>query len=346
MKLHRSLASLSVIAALAVAVSAALGQIPAYKLASMAAVGGDGGWDYLTYDASTKRLFISRGSHVMVVDPAKGTVVGDIAATTGVHGIAVAPELAKGFTSNGRDNSVTVFDLKTLAPITVVKIDGKNPDAIVYDPASKRVFVFNGASHDATILDAQTNAVVGTVPLGGKPEFAAPDGKGNMYVNVEDTAEIVAIDARNAKETKRFKVAPCEDPSGLAMDIKNRRIFIGCSNKIMGIVDPDAGKVVATVPIGAGSDAIGFDAATNLAFSSNGEGTLTVVHEDSPNAFSVLQTATTQPLARTMALDPTTHDVYLVTADFDQTPPAQPGGRPQRTMKPGTFRVLVMSRTP
>jgi YVTN family beta-propeller protein len=316
-----------------------------YQLKQTYVLGGDGGWDYLTYDPVGKRLFISRGTHVMVVDPAKGTVVGDIPDTTGVHGIALAQDLGKGFTSNGRDNTVTVFDLKTLKEIAKVKLDGgENPDAILYDPASKRVFTFNGRSKNATVIDAKTQAVVGTIPLNGKPEFAAADGKGMVYVNIEDTSELTSIDAAKAAKVDTWKLTGCEEPSGLAMDQKSRRLFAGCHNKVMAVVNADTGKVVTTVPIGQGVDANSFDPGTQLAFSSNGDGTLTVVHEDSADKFSVVQNAETKRAARTMALDTDTHDVYLVTAEFDEQPPAKEGERPRRTMKPGSFTLLVMSR--
>ncbi|HEU4414736.1 MAG TPA: YncE family protein [Candidatus Angelobacter sp.] len=316
-----------------------------YELKQKYVLGGDGGWDYLTFDAAGKRLFISRGTHVMVVDPYKGTTVGDIPDTTGVHGIALAQDLGKGFTSNGRENSVTVFDLKTLKVTTKIKIDGENPDAIIYDPATKRVFTFNGRSKNATVIDADKGTVVATVPLDGKPEFGASDGKGMVYVNIEDKSEITEIDAKKATVVKTWPLAPCEEPSGLAMDQKHRRLFAGCSNKLMAVVNADSGKVVTTLPIGEGVDANGFDPETQLAFSSNGrDGTLTVVHEDSPDKFSVVENATTQKFARTMALDTTNHDVYEVTAEIEEAPPAKEGERPRRNMKPGTFTLLVVGK--
>lgn len=321
-----------------------------YRAAQTYVLGGDGGWDYLTYDGGSKRLFISRGTHVMVVDPSAGKVVGDIPDTGGVHGIAIAGDLKKGYTSNGRGNSVTVFDLATLKTLATLSVGG-NPDAILYDAATKRIVTFNGGSKDATIIDAQTDTLAGTVALGGRPEFATVDGRGMAYDNIEDTNEQVAIDLRAVKVVKRWKLTGCDGPSGLAMDQRSRRLFAGCSNAVMAISDPDAGTVVATVPIGKGSDAIGFDAGTMFAFSSNGEGTMTVVHEDSSTAFSVAQTATTQPGARTLAVDGGSHNVYLVTALFDMVPPAAtatplPNGQmpgPRRVARPGTFSLLVMT---
>jgi DNA-binding beta-propeller fold protein YncE/mono/diheme cytochrome c family protein len=318
-----------------------------YQLKQKHILGGDGGWDYLTYDAAGKRLFISRGTRVMVVDPEKGSVIAEIPDTAGVHGIALAQDLGKGFTSNGRDNTVTVFDLKTLKETAKIKLEGaENPDAIMYDPSSKRVFTFNGRSKNATAIDAEKGTVVGNIPLNGKPEFAVADGKGMVFVNIEDTSELTSIDAAHAKVVNTWKLTGCEEPSGLDMDRKNRRLFAGCHNKVMAVVDADTGKVVTTVPIGQGVDANAFDPGTQLAFSSNGDGTLTVVHEDSPDKFTVIQNAETQKFARTMALDTNTHNVYLVTAEIEELPPAKEGERPRRSMKPGTFTLLVMSQTP
>ncbi|HEY5029640.1 MAG TPA: YncE family protein [Candidatus Angelobacter sp.] len=315
-----------------------------YQVKQKYVLGGDGGWDYLTFDAAGKRLFISRGTHVMVVDPYKGAVVGDIPDTAGVHGIALAQDLGKGFTSNGRDNSVTVFDLKTLKQTAKIKIEGENPDAILYDPSSKRVFTFNGRSKNATVIDAEKGTIVGNIPLDGKPEFGVADGKGGVFVNIEDKSEITSIDAKKAVVIKSWPLAPCEEPSGLAMDQKSRRLFAGCHNKMMAIMDADSGKVIATPAIGEGVDANAFDSDKQLAFSSNSDGTLTLVHEDSPVKFTVLENAETAKFARTMALDTTNHDVYLVTAEIEMAPPAKEGERPRRTMKPGTFTLLVVGK--
>ena len=317
---------------------------PQYEVKQKFTLGGDGGWDYLTYDPAGKRLFISRGTRVMVVDPAKGSVIGEIPNTPGIHGIALAQDLNKGFTSNGRENSVTVFDLKTLKETDRIKIEGENPDAILYDPASKRIFTFNGRSKNATVIDATNNKVVGTVPLDGKPEFGVADGKGMVFVNIEDKGELTSIDARKAAVLNTWPITGCEEPSGLAMDQKNRRLFPVCGNKVMAVVNADNGKVVTTIPIGQGVDAAGFDPSTNLAFASNGDGTLTVVHEDSADKYSVVSNAPTQRSARTMALDTSNHDVYTVAADFDEAPPAEGQTRPRRTMKPGTFTLLVVGK--
>lgn len=316
-----------------------------YEVKQKYVLGGEGGWDYLTFDPAGKRLFISRGTHVMVVDPYKGTVIGDIPDTTGVHGIALAQDLGKGFTSNGRDNTVTVFDLKTLKETAKIKIEGENPDAILYDSASQRIFTFNGRSKNATAIDAGKGTVAATIPLDGKPEFAAADGKGMIFVNIEDKSELTQIDAKNAKVVKSWPLIGCEEPSGLAIDQKNHRLFSGCGNKVMAVSDANAGKMITTVPIGEGVDANAFDPETKLAFSSNGrDGTLTVVHEDSPDKFTVVENAPTQKFARTMALDTTNHDVYEVTAEIEEQPPAKEGERPRRSMKAGTFTLLVVGK--
>lgn len=315
-----------------------------YKLKQKFVLGGDGGWDYLTYDPAGHRLFIARSTRVMVVDPEKGSMLGEIPNTPGVHGIALAQDLGKGFTSNGRENTVTVFDLKTLKEIARIKLDAENPDAIMYDAATKRVFTFNGRSHNATAIDAAKDSVIANIDLDGKPEFAVADGKGTVFVNIEDKSELTSIDARNAKVLNTWPLAPCEEPSGLAMDQKGRRLFAGCHNKIMAVINADTGKVLTTVPIGQGVDANRFDSGTRLAFSSNGDGTLTVVHQDSPDKYSVVGKADTQRSARTMALNPKSHEVYLVAAEIEEAPPAKNGERPRRTMKPGSFTLLVMEK--
>lgn len=315
-----------------------------YHLTKRTVLGGEGGWDYLTVDSKARRIYISHGTHVMVVDADTNAVVGDIPNTNGVHGIALVPDVDKGFTSNGRDNAVTVFDLKTLKVMTTVPV-GRNPDAIIYDPFSKRVFTFNGASHDATAIDPKTNSIAGTIVLGGKPEFAVTDEKGHVFVNIEDKNEIVEFDPVKLTVENRWSVAPGEEPSGLAIDRKHRRLFSVCGNKLMAVVNADNGKIITTLPIGAGTDAAAFDPETGFAFSSNGEGTLTVVHEDSPDKFTVIENVPTQARARTMTLDMKTHQVFLVTAEFGPAPAAtaqQP--RPRAPIVPGTFTLLVLSR--
>jgi YVTN family beta-propeller protein len=334
-----------VLAALLVATpAAAAASAVSYHLAQTYVLGGKGGWDYLAYDAATHRLFVSRATQVMVVDPRSGAIVGDIPNTPGVHGIALAPNLDRGFTSNGADGTVTVFDLSTLATIATIQTGAKNPDGIAYDPVSSRIFTFNGGSNDATVIDARTNAVVGTIPLGGRPEFPAVDGRGMLYDNVESTSEIVAIDARSAKITARFPLGSCAHPSGLSIDPQQRRLFAACTGE-MGIVDADSGKVVATIPTGSGTDATRYDPASGLAFASNGrDATLTVVHEDAPNQFTLVQNAATALGARTMELDTQTGDVYLVTAQLiaNSHPTSY---RDRYTVVPGTFELLVLRRS-
>src|SRR5437588_3787511 len=313
-----------------------------YHTTKTAKVGGDGGWDYLTVDSKTRRVYISRGTHVMVLDADTAAVVGDIPNTNGVHGIAIAGDMDKGFISDGRDGNVTIFDINTLKVLGTAPA-GKNPDAIIYDPASKRVFAFNGSSKDTTAIDAKTGTVAGTIPLGGKPEFAVSDEKGHIFVNIEDKSEIVQFDSNKLTVENRWKIAPGEEPSGLAMDRKHRRLFSVCSNKMMVVVNADNGKVITTLPIGSGTDAAGFDPETGYAFSSNGEGTLTVVHEDSPDKFSVVENVPTQRVARTMAHDPKTHQVYLVTAEFGPPPaPTAERPRPRPSLIPGSFTVLIL----
>jgi len=305
-----------------------------YKVVKTWKLGGDGGWDYLTADSDGHRLFISRSTRVMVIDTESGKQVGEIPETMGVHGIALDPEIGHGFTSNGREDTVSVFDLKSLAVEKKIKV-GSGPDAILYDSFSKRVFTFNGRGHDTTAVDASKGGVVGKIDLGGKPEFAATDEKGTVFVNIEDTSELVAFDPQKLTVKSRWKLTDCEEPTGLAIDRKNRRLFAGCGgNKKMAIVDADSGKIVASPAIGEGCDATGFDADRDLAFASAGDGTITVIREDGADKFSVAQTIATQKGARTMALDAKTHRLFTVTANV--------GPRPERKVEPDSFVVLVV----
>jgi YVTN family beta-propeller protein len=307
-------------------------------------LGGDGGWDYLTFDRSSNRLYISRSTHVIVINPDSGEPVGDIPDTPGVHGIALAPEFGRGFISNGRDGTVSVFDLATLKVLSKIKV-GDNPDAILYDPASKRVFAFNGRSHDATAIDAAKGTVVGTIKLDGKPEFSVSDEKGEIFVNLEDKSELLALDPARLEVKSRWPLAPCEEPTGLAIDRKHRRLFSGCGNKLMAIVDADSGKVISTLPIGDGVDATGFDPETGLAFASCGEGVLTVVHEDSADKFSVTENVPTERGARTMTLDPAKHQIFLATAKFGPPPaPTAEQPHPWPSILPDSFVVLVVGK--
>jgi DNA-binding beta-propeller fold protein YncE len=346
MRVSKSLL-LAMSALAAVLASAAAQTGPGYRVVQKVAVGGDGGWDYLTVDPSARRLYVTRGTRVMVFDADSMAPVGEIPNTAGVHGVALAPELGRGFASDGRASLVTIFDLKTLKTVDEVKVTGDNPDAILYDPPSKQVFAFNGRSANATVLDAVTGKVNGTVPLGGKPEFAATDLAGRVFVNIEDKSEVVVLDAGKREVLARWPLAPCEEPSGMAIDRSKKRLFVGCGNKLMAVVDAASGKVLATVPIGDGVDANGFDPGTGLAFSSNGEGTLTVVHEASAGKFAVLETVPTERGARTMALDEKTHRVFLATADFGPPPsPTADQPHPRPSLVPGSFRILVVARQP
>ncbi len=309
------------------------------------AVGGEGGWDYLTVDSDARRLYVSRGNRVTVIDLDKEAVVGELAGTPGVHGIAVVPELGKGFTSNGQDSSVTVFDLKTLKPTNNIKASGV-PDAILYDPSSKRVITFNHRTNDGTSIDPASEKVAGTIAFGGEPEAAVADGKGHIFVNIRSSSEVVEFDALSLKILNRWPLAPGQRPNGLALDAKNRRLFSGCNaNSKMVVMNADNGTVIATVDIGRGSDGCGFDTAKGLAYSSNGgDGTVTVIGEPEPGKFKVVATVPTQASARTMTIDPKTHRLYLSAATQAPAPAAagaqKKGGR--RGTVPGSFVIIVV----
>jgi DNA-binding beta-propeller fold protein YncE len=334
------------IVAMAIAVSAAVPapQPGGYHLLKKHVLGGEGGWDYLALDGRTHLLYVTHGSSVEVLDVATGVKGQAITGLKGVHGVAFAPERNRGYISNGRGNSVSVFDLKTHAILAEVPSSGKNPDAIMYDAFSGRVFTFNGATANATAIDAATNKVVGTVDIGGKPEFAVTDGKGTIFVNNEDKSEVVAFDAKTLQVKNKWSIAPGEGPSGLAIDLKNKRLFSVC-DKVLVVSDFVNGKVVATVPIGGGPDAVRYDAGTGLVFASNGEGTLTVVKQGSADTYTVLETVPTAPRARTMELDPKTHHVFVVTAEFGPAPaPTTEQPRPRPAVLPGSFMVLEFGR--
>src|SRR5207249_4151375 len=315
----RKIVSLSLlVAAAAFAVFAAS---TGYHVVKEIKIGGEGGWDYPEMDSAARRLYLSHASHVVVVDPDAGKVVGDIPDTPGVHGIQIVASLNRGFISNGRGNNVTIFDLKTLKTISQ-PATGENPDSIRYEPKSGRVFTFNGRSNNSTAIDAKTGMVVGTIPMGGKPEFSVADDKGHVYVNIEDTSEILEIDAAKAVVSKRYSLKPCDGPSGLAIDVKKRRLFSVCGNRMMAVSDPDAGKVLATPAIGPGTDGAAFDASTGYAFSSNGgDGTMTVIQEIN-GKYDVVENVATQRGARTITLDEKTHNVYLPVADPNPPPTA------------------------
>ncbi len=316
---------------------------PSYHVSATLPLGGEGGWDYLTVDEAARRLYISRSSHVMVVDIDANTVVGDIPDTPGVHGIALAPDLHRGFTSNGKANTVTIFDLKTLQVLGHAKTGG-NPDAIVYEPVTKRVFAFNGKSKDATVIDAATGTTLRTIPLGGKPEFATTDGQGELYVNIEDTHELVTLDGRTMAVDHRWTLVPGEEPTGMGLDAAHHRAFSGCGNKMMTILDTDTGILIGTVPIGDHVDGNGYDPGTGLAFSANGDGTLTVVGETSPGQFAAVATVPTAVGARTMAIDPRTHRIFLPAARYLPAAKATTENpKPRPTMIKDSFVLLVVS---
>jgi DNA-binding beta-propeller fold protein YncE len=311
-----------------------------FKVLNKIAVGGDGGWDYLTMDSDARRLYIARANRVMVVDVDQGKLVGEVADTKGVHGVALDVKRKRGFTSNGGDSTVSIFDLETLKETARPKV-GKGPDAIIFDPGSDRVFTFNATSKDATAIDAGSGTVAGTVDLGARPEFAVADGKGRVYVNLLGSEEVAVFDSKTLKVEGKWPIAPAKQPIGISMDTAKRRVFVSCRSDHMVIFDADKGKILDTVPIGKGTDASVFDAGTGLAFSSNGgDGTLTVIDEPAPGKFRVLANVPTQQGAKTMALDSKTHNILLVAASYK----ASPDGKKKGALEPGSFSVLVVGK--
>lgn len=314
-----------------------------YRLVEKITLGGEGGWDYFEVDPATGNVFIPRGEHILVVD-SKGKQVADIGNVHGTHAIAFSPELKRAFLS--AEGSVAVLDLEKMQVVNSIDLAGKDPDAILYDASAGRVFTFNGGgTKDASAIDVSTGKLVGSIALGGKPETAQADGEGRVYVNIEDKNQIVAFDAKTLKVLHTWPVAPCEDPAGMAIDVAHKRLFTGCRNQLMAVVDYTTGKVIATVPIGKGVDANRFDPATGLAFASCGDGTITAAHQDSPDHYTVVQTISTQRGARTMALDAKTHNVYTVTAEFGPPPPATAEHpHPWPTVIAKTFTLLIFMR--
>jgi YVTN family beta-propeller protein len=337
--------SRTIVFALLTSVVVATGALAApsgYHILNTLTLGGEGGWDYLNLDPATGNLFITRGTHVMVVDPASGKQVGDIAGLQGIHGTVFVG--GKAYVTEGGANRLAVIDTKTLSKTGEIPV-GTRPDGSLYDSASGRIFTFNAGSMDATAVDPTTGKAVGTVPLGGKPEAAAGDGAGTIFVNIEDKNELVAFEAKSLKVKAHYPLAPCESPSGMAADVAHQRIFSGCDNKMIAVTDMKTGKVVTTFPIGDGVDANRFDPATGLIFSSNGEsGTLTVAHEDGPDKVTVLDNIKTADGARTMELDPKTHRVFVVTADRKPGTPTASQPHPRAVPVPGTFRLIVLGR--
>jgi YVTN family beta-propeller protein len=285
-----------------------------YQIKKKILIPGQGSWDYLTVDEGARRLYVSHGTQVEVLDLDSGAIVGKIENTQGVHGIAIAPDKGRGFVSDGQSSTVTIFDLKTLKTIAEVPT-GKKPDAIIYDPATSRVFAFNGGSNSATVIEAKDGKVAGTIDLGGGPEFAAADGNGYVYNNLEDESLVLKINSRTLKVEQRWPTAPCSSPSSMAIDRANRTLFLGCRSKVMAVMDADTGKIITTLPIGDHVDATAFDVETRLIFNSNGEGTVTVIRQDSPDKYSIVETVKTVPRAKTSALDPKTHQLFLSTAE-------------------------------
>ncbi len=319
---------------------------PGYHFLKAISIGGEGGWDYLTVDQKARRLYVTHATKIVVVDIDADKIAGEITNTPGVHGFALVPDYGVGFSSNGKEGTLSLVDLKTLATRSRAKA-GRNPDAIVYDPGSQQIYAFNGGDYSVTIVEGDDGDALTTTPLPGKPEFAAADPKaGRVYCNLEDKNAVAVIDTVSHKVVSTWPIAPGEEASGMALDVVHHRLFLGCGgNKTMVMMDSTDGKVLASVPIGAGTDATAFDPETQLAFSSNGEGNVTITHEDAPDKLTVVQTLTTQRGARTMALDPKTHRIYLAVAEFA---PATNSGNDAPThhpiTEPGTFKVLVYGK--
>lgn len=314
-----------------------------YRIVREFAIPGAGGWDYLTYDAKNDRLFIARNDRVQVVDPLDGRLLGEVADTAGVHGVALVPALGKGYTSNGRAGAIGVFDVETLkTTATIATPEGRNPDFILYDDHSRRIVAFNGSSANATVVRVADDRIVGTIALPGKPEASASDLRGTVFVAIEDRDEVASIDLARGEVIGTMSLPGCHEPAGLALDPETRRLFVGCHNETLVVVDIDAGRVIATLPIGKGVDATVFDPLTKLIFSSQGDGTLTIIRETSAERFDLVENVRTVAGARTMALNPKTHEIYLVSAEFDDVPPSQ-GAPRRRIVRPGTFRLTVLA---
>jgi YVTN family beta-propeller protein len=312
-----------------------------YSIVNRIAMGGEGGWDFCAFDDATARLFVSHETQVQVVDVSTGKQIGDISDTKGVHGIAFAQEVNKAYISNGKDTSVSVVDLKSLALIKKVHVTGIGPDVIVYEPFSRSIVVFNGKSDNATVIDVKTDKVTATIALDGKPEFAASDGAGLLYDNYEDKSQVAVINMKSMKVEKKWPVAPGEAPSAMAIDHQNHRLFIGCGNKMMVVMDAMSGKVIKSLPIGDHVDAACFDTSTGMIFFSNGEGSITVIESEKKDEYEVVQTIVTQKGAKTIAMSAKTHHLYLPTADYGAAAvPTTENPKPKAKVKPGTFVIL------
>jgi DNA-binding beta-propeller fold protein YncE len=317
---------------------------PSYRVTQTYTLGGDGRWDYIVPDPPNHRLFIARENRVIVVDEDRGTLLGAVTGIQGAHGTALAEATGHGFATSGNDRSVVMFDLKTFKVLGRIPA-AEDADAILYDGASNRVFTLNGDAHSSTVIDPRAGTLITNIPLGGKPEYGASAGDGKVYANLTDTSEVVEIDARTATVARRWSTAPCKQPVSMALDTAHHRLFSGCRSGMMAISDYQNGKVVATVPIGTGVDGAGFDAASGNAFASNADGTLTVIHQDAPDQYRVIENVQTPQGARNMGLDPTNHRVFIVSAQFAPAPAGAPGrGRPP--VLPGSFTLMVVERVP
>ncbi len=317
---------------------------PSYRVTQTYTLGGDGRWDYIVPDPPNHRLFIARENRVIVVDEDRGTLLGAVTGIQGAHGTALAEATGHGFATSGNDRSVVMFDLKTFKVLGRIPA-AEDADAILYDGASNRVFTLNGDAHSSTVIDPRAGTLITNIPLGGKPEYGASAGDGKVYANLTDTSEVVEIDARTASVARRWSTAPCKQPVSMALDTAHHRLFSGCRSGMMAISDYQNGKVVATVPIGTGVDGAGFDAASGNAFASNADGTLTVIHQDAPDQYRVIENVQTPQGARNMGLDPTNHRVFIVSAQFAPAPAGAPGrGRPP--VLPGSFTLMVVERVP
>ena len=310
-----------------------------YHIVQTYKVGGDGSWDYIVPDAPHHRLFIGRQNRVMVVDETNGTLLGEVTGINGAHGTAIVERAGHGFATSGNDSSVVMFDLKTFKVLGRAHA-AEDADAIIYDPSSNRVFTFNGDAHSSTVIDPATGTVITNVDLGGKPEYGASAGDGKVYANLTDNGEVVEIDAKAARVTRRWSTAPCKNPVSMAIDVRHERLFSGCRSGVMAISDYRAGKVVATVPIGTGVDGAGYDPTSANAFASNADGTLTVIHQDGPDAYRAVETVKTMPLSRNMGLDPETHTIYIAGASFGELQ----AGQRRPPVLPGSFVIMVVQR--
>jgi hypothetical protein len=315
-----------------------------YRVTHTYTLGGDGGWDYIVPDPSNHRLFIARQNRVMVVDEDSGTLLGEVTGIQGAHGTALADATGHGFATSGNDRSVVMFDLKTFKVLGRIPA-AEDADAIIYDSASNRVFTFNGDAHSSTVIDPRAGTLITNIPLGGKPEYGASTGDGKVYANLTDTNEVVEIDAKSATVARRWPTAPCKQPVAMATDTAHHRLFSGCRSGVLAVSDYQAGKVVATAAIGAGVDGTGFDPGSGNVFASNADGTLTVIHEDAPDQYHVIENVQTPPAARNMGLDPTNHRVFLVSAKFAPAP-AGAAGRGRGAVLPGSFTLMVIERDP